>query len=100
MRLRHWLGLRSARGAQRRTDKGLAAFFEGRWDVAESALRKVHPSETRTLLHPLYTAIAAYRKGQHDQAKALLSSAEAGGGHAETSCIDGASRVPFGNGSL
>ena len=79
MRLRHWLGLRSARGAQRRTDKGLAAFFEGRWDVAESALRKVHPSETRTLLHPLYTSIAAYRKGQHDQAKALLSSAEAGG---------------------
>ncbi|GIR14780.1 MAG: hypothetical protein CM15mP25_5350 [Gammaproteobacteria bacterium] len=38
--LRRWLGLRSARGAQRRADKGFAAFFEGHWDVAEKALKK------------------------------------------------------------
>ena len=28
--LNRWLGLRATLGAQRRTDKGLAAFFEGR----------------------------------------------------------------------
>ena len=75
-RLRHWLGLRSVRGAQRQTDKGLAAFFEGRWDVAERALRKVQVSERRTVLHPLYAAIAAGRKGDHDRAQLVLSSAE------------------------
>ena len=37
--LRRWLGLRSARGAQRRADKGLAAFFEGHW------LSLIHISE-------------------------------------------------------
>lgn len=74
--LRQWLGLRSARGAQRRADKGLAAFFEGRWDVAESALRKVHSSEAKSVLHPVYAAIAAGRRGHHDQAKQLLDAME------------------------
>ena len=74
--LRQWLGLRSARGAQRRADKGLAAFFEGRWDVAESALGKVHASEAKSVLHPVYAAIAAGRRGHHDQAKQLLDAME------------------------
>ena len=74
--LRQWLGLRSARGAQRRADKGLAAFFEGRWDVAESALGKVHASEAKSVLHPVYAAIAASRRGHHDQAKQLLDAME------------------------
>lgn len=74
--LRQWLGLRSARGAQRRADKGLAAFFEGRWDVAESALGKVHASEAKSVLHPVYAAIAAGRGGHHDQAKQLLDAME------------------------
>ena len=72
MRLRHWFGLRSVRGAQRRADKGMTAFFEGRWDVAERALRKVPSSEARTGLLPLYTAMAALRKGNHEQAKNVL----------------------------
>ena len=79
MKLRQWFGLRSARGAQRRADKGITAFFEGRWDVAERALRKVNPSEARTVLHPLYAAVAACRKGDYEQANNVLNQAERAG---------------------
>lgn len=77
--LRQWLGLRSVRGAHRRTDKGFAAFFEGRWDVAEKALRKGGPVDEQTLLHPLYAALATARRGQTERALALLDQAEADG---------------------
>ena len=68
--LHRWLGLRSVRGAHRRADKGFAAFFEGRWDVAEKALRKAGPADEQTLLHPLYAALAAARRGQTERALA------------------------------
>ena len=74
--LHRWLGLRSVRGAHRRADKGFAAFFEGRWDVAEKALRKAGPADEQTLLHPLYAALAAARRGQTERALALLDQAE------------------------
>ncbi len=77
--LRSWLGLRSARGAQRRADKGFSAFFEGHWDVAEKALKKgVSPYE-QTLLHPLYAALAALRRGESARALTLLEQAEKDG---------------------
>ena len=79
LRLRQWLGLRSARGAQRQADKGLAAFFEGRWAVADRALSKAHASEARTVLNPIYAAIAAEREGQPDRAITLLNAAERAG---------------------
>ena len=75
--LRRWLGLRSARGAQRRADRGFTAFFEGRWETAEKTLRKASAAE-HTLLHPLYAALAALHRGQYERALALLDEAEAG----------------------
>ena len=77
--LRRWLGLRSARGAQRRADKGFAAFFEGHWDVAEKALKKGGAPDEQTLLHPLYAALAALRRGESAHALALLEQAETEG---------------------
>ena len=77
--LRRWLGLRSARGAQRRADKGFAAFFEGHWDVAEKALKKGGAPDEQTLLHPLYAALAATRRGESARALALLEQAETEG---------------------
>ena len=77
--LRRWLGLRSARGAQRRADKGFAAFFEGHWDVAEKALKKAGSPHEKTLLHPLYAALAALRRGESARALALLEQAETEG---------------------
>ena len=77
--LRRWLGLRSARGAQRRADKGFAAFFEGHWDVAEKALKKAGSPDEKTLLHPLYAALAALRRGESARALALLEQAETEG---------------------
>ena len=77
--LRRWLGLRSARGAQRRADKGFAAFFEGHWDVAEKALKKGGISDEQTLLHPLYAALAALRRGELARALTLLEQAETEG---------------------
>ena len=74
--LHRWLGLRSARGAQRRADKGFAAFFEGHWDVAEKALKKAGSPDEKTLLHPLYAALAALRRGESARALALLEQAE------------------------
>ena len=77
--LRRWLGLRSARGAQRRADKGFAAFFEGHWDVAEKALKKGGAPDEQTLLHPLYAALAALRRGESARALALLEHSETEG---------------------
>ncbi len=77
--LRRWLGLRSARGAQRRADKGFAAFFEGHWDVAEKALKKGGAPDEQTLLHPLYAALAALHRGESARALALLEQAETEG---------------------
>ena len=77
--LRRWLGLRSARGAQRRADKGFAAFFEGHWDVAEKALKKGSAPDEQTLLHPLYAALAALHRGESARALALLEQAETEG---------------------
>lgn len=77
--LRSWLGLRSARGAQRRADKGFSAFFEGHWDVAEKALKKGGSPYEQTLLHPLYAALAALRRGESARALTLLEQAEKDG---------------------
>ena len=77
--LRRWVGLRSARGAQRRADKGFAAFFEGRWDVAEKSLKKGGAPDEQTLLHPLYAALAALRRGESARALTLLEQAETEG---------------------
>ncbi|RZO71377.1 MAG: tetratricopeptide repeat protein [Halieaceae bacterium] len=77
--LRRWLGLRSARGAQRRADKGFAAFFEGHWDVAEKSLKKGGSPDEQTLLHPLYSALAALHQGESARALTLLEQAETEG---------------------
>ena len=77
--LRRWFGIRSARGAQRRADKGFAAFFEGHWDVAEKALKKGGAPDEQTLLHPLYAALAALRRGESARALTLLEQAETEG---------------------
>jgi HemY protein len=77
--LRRWLGLRSARGAQRSADKGFSAFFEGHWDVAEKALKKGGSPYEQTLLHPLYAALAALRRGESARALALLEQSETEG---------------------
>ena len=74
--LRSWLGLRSARGAQRRADKGFSALFEGHWDVAEKALKKGGSPYEQTLLHPLYAALAALRRGESARALTLLEQTE------------------------
>jgi len=77
--LRSWLGLRSARGAQRRADKGFSALFEGHWDVAEKALKKGGSPYEQTLLHPLYAALAALRRGESARALTLLEQTEKDG---------------------
>ena len=77
--LRRWLGIRSARGAQRRADKGFTAFFEGHWDVAEKALKKGGAHDEQTILHPLYAALAALHRGESARALMLLEQAETEG---------------------
>ena len=77
--LRRWLGIRSARGAQRRADKGFTAFFEGHWDVAEKALKKGGAPDEQTILHPLYAALAALHRGESARALMLLEQAETEG---------------------
>ena len=84
--LRRWFGIRSARGAQRRADRGFAAFFEGQWDVAEKALKKGGALDEQTILHPLYAALAALHRGESARALMLLEQAEAEGS-APTSLI-------------
>ena len=76
IKLGKWLGVRSARGAQRQTDKGFAAFYEGRWETAEKALRRIHATGEQTLLHPLYEALSAMYCGNPDRAFELLNRAE------------------------
>ena len=71
-----WMGSRSQRGAQLRTDKGLAAFYEGRWDVAERALSKTRGMRESTLLHPLYAALSLVYLGKTERALKLLDAAE------------------------
>jgi len=77
--LRRWFGIRSARGAQRRADKGFTAFFEGQWDVAEKALKKGGAPDEQTVLHPLYAALAALHRGESARALTLLEQAETEG---------------------
>ena len=77
--MRRWLGIRSARGAQRRADKGFTAFFEGHWDVAEKALKKGGAPDEQTILHPLYAALAALHRGESARALMLLEQAETEG---------------------
>ena len=77
--LRRWFGIRSARGAQRRADKGFAAFFQGQWDVAEKALKKGGAPDEQTILHPLYAALAALHRGESARALTLLEQAETEG---------------------
>ena len=77
--LRRWFGIRSARGAQRRADKGFAAFFEGQWDVAEKALKKGGAPDEQAILHPLYAALAALHRGDSARALTLLEQAETEG---------------------
>ena len=77
--LRRWLGIRSALGAQRRADKGFAAFFEGQWDVAEKALKKSGAPDEQTILHPLYAALSALHRGESARALMLLEQAETEG---------------------
>ena len=71
-----WMGSRSKRGAQLRTDKGFAAFYEGRWDVAERALSKTRGMRESTLLHPLYAALSLVYLGKTERALKLLDAAE------------------------
>ena len=74
-----WVGSRTEKGAQVRTDKGFAAFYEGRWDAAERALSKTRGVRESTLLHPLYAALAALHLGKTDRALKLLDAAEEDG---------------------
>ena len=76
LRLRAWLGLRSARGAHQRTDKGFTAFLEGRWDVAEKTLKRDAGGHEATVLHPIFAAVAAQRRGDRARSQALLEEAE------------------------
>ena len=74
-----WIGSRTEKGAQIRTDKGFAAFYEGRWDAAERALSKTRGGRASTLSHPLYAALAALHLGKTDRALKLLDAAEDAG---------------------
>ena len=74
-----WIGSRTEKGAQIRTDKGFAAFYEGRWDAAERALSKTRGGRASTLSHPLYAALAALHLGKTDRAMELLDAAEDAG---------------------
>ena len=80
LRLRAWLGLRSVRGAHQRADKGFTAFLEGRWEAAERALKRDAVGPESTVLHPIFAAIAAQRRGERARSQALLEEAE---GHPE-----------------
>ena len=71
-----WVGSRSKRGAQLRMDKGFAAFYEGRWGVAERALSKARGMRESTLLHPLCAALSLVYLGKNERALKLLDAAE------------------------
>lgn len=74
--LTRWLGGRSERGAQQHAEKGLVAFFEGRWEVAERTLRKRLPADQRGVLQSLFAVLATHRSGQPQRALALLDQLE------------------------
>ena len=71
-----WLGGRSERGAQQHAEKGLVAFFEGRWEAAEKTLRKSLPADQRRLLQSLFAVLATHRRGQRQRALVLLDQLE------------------------
>ena len=75
--LTRWLGGRSERGAQQHVEKGLVAFFEGRWELAEKTLRKRLPADQRSVLQSLFAVLATHRRGQRQRALALLDQLEA-----------------------
>jgi HemY protein len=70
------MGGRSERGAQQHAEKGLVAFFEGRWETAEKTLRKSLPADQRILLQSLFAVLATHRRGQRQRALALLDQLE------------------------
>ena len=74
--LTRWMGGRSERGAQQHAKKGLVAFFEGRWEIAEKTLRKSLPADQRGLLQSLFAVLATHRHGQRQRALALLDQLE------------------------
>ena len=74
--LTRWLGGRFERGAQQYAEKGLVAFFEGRWEVAEKSLRKSLAADQRGLLQSLFAVLATHRHGQRQRALALLDQLE------------------------
>jgi HemY protein len=74
--LTRWMGGRSDRGAQQHAEKGLVAFFEGRWEAAERALRKNLPADQRRLLQSLFAVLATHRRGHRERALALLDQLE------------------------
>ncbi len=74
--LTRWVGGRSERGAQQHAEKGLVAFFEGRWETAEKTLRKRLPADQRSLLQSLFAVLATHRRGQRQRALALLDRLE------------------------
>ncbi|MDC0411060.1 hypothetical protein OAM23_02110 [Luminiphilus sp.] len=74
--LARWLGGRSERGAQQHAEKGLVAFFEGRWEVAERTLRKRLPADQRGVLQSLFAVLATHRSGQRQRALAMLDQLE------------------------
>ena len=71
-----WMGGRSDRGAQQHAEKGLVAFFEGRWEAAEKTLRKSLPADQRLLLQSLFAVLATHRRGQRQRALVLLDQLE------------------------
>ncbi len=71
-----WMGSRSERGVQLQMYKGLAAFYEGRWDVAERALSKTRGVRESALLHPLYAALSLVYLSKTERALELLDAAE------------------------
>lgn len=71
-----WMGGRSERGAQQHAEKGLVAFFEGRWEAAEKTLRKSLPADQRRLLQSLFAVLATHRRGQRQRALVLLDQLE------------------------
>ena len=74
--LTRWMGGRSERGALQHAEKGLVAFFEGRWEAAERTLRKSLPADQRRLLQSLFAVLATHRRGQRERALALLAQLE------------------------
>ena len=69
---RSWIGIKSRHSIEQRLDRGIVAFFEGRWEAAEKLLTQKSSSVRRTIVYPLYAAMAAYRRGEDDIAQELF----------------------------